>query len=342
MPNDDVRRTLNRARNIPQRVRRALARGRFRYHALRTPPVTVEQNGDIGVHTLCGHRGVTEAIAALKSFYRFTQTKYPLIVHEDGSLTAGDVMLVREHFPRARIIPRKAADREVIAYLEANGLTRCAALRKSFTLALKFFDVPFYSAGSRVLYMDSDILFFRRPDALLDALTVADAEWRDRFTSDIATSYSWRIEQLEEIVRQPVHRQVNSGLLLLHRSNFDWRWAEDCLAMPPLSGSRHYLEQTLFAVDLSRRGGQSLPLEYDVCFRHTWRDHYDTWLAHANTGHEVVSQHYCGSARQRSHFYTHFVQHVAPRLRNDEVVGRDNHPQKNEPHTPAERSVSLR
>lgn len=309
-----IGRILRRTRRLPAHVGNRLAVRAFRREVLGGPPLAVDRTGDVQVRTFFGRTSILEGVAALKSFYRFAPRRYPLFVHEDGSLTRDDAVFLERHFPGVRVVDRVTADREVVAYLKQQGLEKCAGLRQSFILSLKFFDLPFYGLGKRLLYMDSDVLFLQRPTALIEALETADSGWQDRFALDIHTYYSWSIEAIEQALRIRILPLVNSGLLALRRTSLDWSLAETCLSIRQLPDSAHYREQSLFAVDLSRSGAVALPADYDVCFRHTWRDHYDTWLLKAASGHEVVSQHYCGSPRQRSHFYRHFVKFVAPEL----------------------------
>lgn len=301
-------------RSLRDRVNRHFVLREFRRHVLTGPSIRVRCDGEVVVRTFLGRRSIIEAIASLKSFYRFAPEPYALVVHEDGSLTRRGASLLRRHFPGVRIVPRRIADREVIAHLEKKGFSRCAELRRKLPLALKFFDVPFYGVGQRVVYIDSDVLFLQPPTELLQGLHAPSLLWKDRFAVDIHTAYSWTLEALERCFGIPILPSVNSGLLLFRRVELSWSQAELCLRMPALPDSSHYLEQSLFAVDFSHARAEALPPEYDVCFRHTWRDDYDRWLGEASTGHEVVSQHYCGSARQRAHFYRHFIRFVAPHL----------------------------
>ena len=313
-----TRQTLQRAlrgtRRLRQRVSHQWSTRAFKQRVLTTTPLPVARRSEIEVRAFFGRQTLLEGIAALKSFYHFAPEAYALVVHEDGSLTRKDAELIFHHFPGARIIPRETADREVIPHLRRLGFERCAELRRQFILAIKFFDLAYYGTGRRLLYMDSDILFLDYPAAVIEALHVSDTEWRDRYALDIHTCYSWPCEVLEQALGIGILPAVNSGLLIFRSSTLNWSVAEDCLALPSPRERGHYREQTLFAVELSRSGALALPPEYDVCFRHTWRDDYERWLVDAATGHEVVSQHYCGSPRQRAHFYRHFVDFVAPQL----------------------------
>jgi hypothetical protein len=277
-----------------------------------TPPVPLETDGPIEVHILCGRATVPDALAMLKSFYGRTGATYPLVVHEDG--TFGDVERTRfaEHFPGTRIIPRRQADAEVDGVLGAAGMHRCIAYRHEQIYGLKLFDLEHYGRGKRVLYLDTDILFFTRPDALLDALHAADDRWVDRYNEDIRTCYTWSAERVKDVTGLDLLPRVNSGLLVLRIGTPDWTSYESWLTMPERS---FYSEQTLRAMYLSAAGARALPSDYDVCFRHAWQGHdWDASLAEKRLGQEVVSEHFCGNLGSRVLFYERFMQRVVGTL----------------------------
>ena len=165
-----LRKVLRRARALPGSLRHRFELRAFRQAVLDGRSIRVGTEGEIEVRTFFGRRTLLEGIAALKSFYRFAPECFPLVVHEDGTFTRDDATLLTAHLPGVRIVDRETADREVNGYLEAQGLVRCAALRRGFVLAVKYFDVPFYGRGRRLLYLDSDVLFLQPPDALFEVL----------------------------------------------------------------------------------------------------------------------------------------------------------------------------
>jgi hypothetical protein len=279
----------------------------------------VEAEGAVRVHTLTGHDALPGAVAALKSFCLAAEARFPLVVHDDGTLTRADGRLVAAHLPGARLVPRAEADARVIPALRRAGFTRCARYRAAQVLALKYFDVQMDAAEGTVVYIDSDVLFFRRPDALLDALAVPDEGWRYRYNADVATGgaydwYAWDPRLLRAATGTAIAPRANTGVVCLRRPAPDWSLAERCLALPRAHGL-HYAEQGLYALEFARGGAEPLPPDYDVAFRHARRGAGAEWLREAEGGHLGVSQHYCGGALQKTHFFRDFSRHVAPALR---------------------------
>lgn len=312
------------SRRLTRYLRRQLFHAGFRRVVAGTPPVRVEAGGEVEVRVLSGRRVLWETIAALKSFYRFAERSYGLLVHDDGSLRAGDLRLLESHFPGVRVVTRAEADRRVGDLFRRRGLRRCEKLRRALVLTPKVFDLQLFAGETRVLYFDSDILYRQRPQALLAALAVSRAQWRDRYNEDVrmelsdhdtAPAYCWSRAQVREQVGVELLPRVNSGLMLLHRPEPEWDLFERCLEIPVAPGREWYVEQTLIAVDLSRSGAEALPSDYDVCFRHAYHDVEFLRAVHADqAGHPVVTQHYCGGSPMRGYFYTHFASKVAPEI----------------------------
>ena len=289
-------------RRIARHVVTPIWRTRFRRSVLRSAPMAVGSAGDVSIHMLVDREHVPDAIASLKSFYRFAPEPYPVTIHDDGSFGAREHQLLGSHLPGVRIVRRALADEVVIAELARRGLERCRALRQSgHVLALKLFDIPLYAGDAKLLLLDSDVLFFERPEELLAALARPASAWEDRYNEDAGDGfYTFDVEEVERRTNVRLVRRFNSGLTCLQRDAASWEHFERWLSLPTLPDRGWFLEQTLTAMESSRRGARALPPEYDVHCRQ------------ARRGGRTVSGHYCGTSRRL--FYPNFVRRVAPAL----------------------------
>ena len=313
-------RQLRAVTAFPARVvsyaRRQILFAAFRSALENTEPLPLERETGAQLHALTGRRGLADVIGAFESFYRFAPTRHPLLVHDDGSLTDADVALVHRHLPGARVVRRAEADRRVAPLLEAAGLRRCIDLRARLPFALKLIDLRVYAEGRPALYFDGDVLFHRSPELVHRMLANQNAPWVDRYNEDVVSSYAWTPEQVANSIGVRLRPQVNAGLVCVRRPDYaeDFELFENCLALETPPDLFYYTEQTLNAIELTRRGAEPLPPDYDVCFRHAARGDYDDWLKRAEGGEQVTSQHYCGGWAQRRFYYHHFIDHVAPAL----------------------------
>jgi hypothetical protein len=274
---------------------------RLKRNVASTPPIPVDASGPAQVHMLCSHSRLNDGIATLKSFYRFAPIKYPLVFHDDGTMHESDAAKLSRHFPGVRLIGRRESDPHVRGILRERGLTNCLKLREKQPHQLKLFDFVIYSQGRPFLQLDSDILFLRPPREVFDALAQPAGAWKDRYNMDCDEAYTWGIEQVKRETGIDLLPKINVGLMCLFRDPESFNYFEKWITMPVMPDrSEYYLEQSLSAMETSRRGGEPLPREYDVAG------------IVQKQGREVISEHYCSTYRPL--FYDHFSGRVAPEL----------------------------
>lgn len=239
----------------------AFHRQATRKRILDTPPVATDFHGPIEIHVLTSHVDWLNLLWALKSFYVYSARRYPLCIHDDGTLDAEATEILRRHFPQARIISREQADREVQRALAP--YPRCSALRQTNTLSLKVFDFHHYLTSERLLLLDSDVLFFAEPTELLRRLE--DSGWRrNSVNEDIEDAYTVDAQTVREHCGFELCPRFNSGLGVIHKASLQLDWIEEFLGLPGIIGHFWRIEQTLLALCSSRYGVEFLPPEYRV------------------------------------------------------------------------------
>jgi hypothetical protein len=209
----------------------------------------------------------------------------PWVFHDDGSLTAADKRLLLAQFPGCHLVERARAD----DFFTAPQLVHVARARAKIPLLLKLADLHAFARHDRILYVDSDVLFFKRPEALF---TVLEHEERNYFSKDITTAYIAPLETLEKVTGVRPFDRVNSGIFVVNRTDIALAKLAHTLSMldaiEPSNGMlyRHLIEQTLFAILTtdSANGVAHLPAEYDLCL--------DRGL------HGAVCRHYVGVIRE--------------------------------------------
>jgi len=216
---------------------------------------------------------------------------------EDGSMPAEGAWELRRLFPRLEIISRSRADEEIHPVLAR--LPLCTEFRATNALALKLFDMPHFAPGRKFLLLDSDVLFFQRPQELLNWAASDEAGcW---FNRDVAESSLVSPKEARQQLGVTLWPQVNSGLCCLDKSAIDLSFCEKVLAETSIRRGHFWrMEQTLFALCASRLGiGGLLPSSYEV-----------TLNPAASSG--IVARHYVGAVRQR--FYAEGLARLQPIL----------------------------
>lgn len=228
---------------------------------LRTPPVIGTDDRRCEIHVLTSASDWLDLMWALKSFYHHSGRRYRLCVHDDGTLGAERMAALAAHFPQARVIPRAKADDEVLPTLSA--VPRCQEFRRTNHLAPKVFDFAHYLAADRMMLLDSDVLFFAEPMALVQR--IEDLDYRkNSVNGDVASAYTVDPAAVRERTGIELVERFNSGLGLIHKDSLRLDWLEEFLALSGVVGHFWRIEQTLFALCSSRFGCELLPPEYDV------------------------------------------------------------------------------
>jgi hypothetical protein len=259
-------------------LRVAYYRDVVRRRILSTPPISGTTDERCEIHVLTSKDDWLNLLWTLHSFYRASQRRYALCIHDDGTLSANAAAQLQAAFPQARLVLRHESDIH-LAKLLAH-YPRCLKLRATNILALKLLDFVAFLRTDRMMLLDSDILFFEHPKRLVGAIDDR-AFTRNTLNRNWGYGYSIDVEKTPLDFHLPA--MINSGLGLIHRASIRYDWIEDFLALPGILSHPHRIEQTLFALCSARFGYEMLPSEYDV------------HLGPTNRG--VPCRHYTGPAR---------------------------------------------
>lgn len=248
---------------------------------------------DVSLHVLTGGKDYLLCLWMLASWFHHTAGNWRIVIHDDGTLTEEANRLITRVFPQAEIIPRRSADEIMKEVLSSYPL--CANYREKHPLAMKVFDMSHYEKSDRYILLDSDVLFFRRPEFILDWVDGRNAgSW---FNRDVAEASTVPPEQAKARLGVLLWPMVNSGLCLIDRTIVDLAFCEQVFAGTDiLKGHVWRVEQTLLALCASRegKGGLLLP-EYEITLGACRRA-------------ESVSRHYVGAVRDQ--FYAEGIREL--------------------------------
>ena len=225
------------------------------------------------------------ALWALKTFYVTAGISYPLVVHLNGKMTGRALSRLRRHLPNARILEQQDIDGTVSGWLVSNNCPRLQQVRSTNGFMLKLVDVKLLSEAPRVLLLDSDVLFFRRPDELLRA--VHGAHDGMLFQRDAGSTYNLTLDEARTELGIELAPRVNTGIMLFATNAVDLRRCEALLEHPSVARQTGWIEQTLYALVASERDRvRYLPAEYLVSLEP------EEHLA------SLVARHYAGPSRR--------------------------------------------
>lgn len=216
-----------------------------------TLPVPAVSSGrPLEVHLLTGRRFWYQTAFCLWTFARHAGRPLAPVIYDDGSLAAEFRAPLARLFPAVRFVGRDETVSRLDAHLPA---ARYPALRErwlNYPNLRKLTD-PHLGAAGWKLVLDSDLLFFHRPDLLLNWL---DAPEQPLHAVDCETSYGYSRPLMNELARAPVADLVNVGLTGLNSSELDWARLEHwCATLIAREQTSYYLEQALIAMLVAGR-----------------------------------------------------------------------------------------
>lgn len=208
------------------------------------------------VHFLTGRKYWYQTAFCAWSLSRSSGREFVPVLHSDGSLDSQLQAECQRVFPGAVTVDSSELEARLETHLPVARFPALRAQRRTYLHLRKLTDVHVGRTGWQ-LVLDSDMLFFRRPDALLAWL---DAPLRPLHMLDVQDAYGYPDPTLRELAGRPLPSHVNVGICGLRSEAIDWEklewWAAQLLAR---HGTSYYLEQALVALLLAGADAERLP-----------------------------------------------------------------------------------
>ncbi|MFA5058247.1 MAG: glycosyl transferase family 2, partial [Opitutaceae bacterium] len=198
------------------------------------------------LHFLTGRKFWYQTAFCLHSLQRHTGIVFRTVLHDDGTLAKDEAARLQRLFPGAEIRQRPDSDARLAALLPPPRYPHLhAERRRPYPNFLKLTDVHAGTRGWK-LVLDSDMLFFRRPDFLLKWLQAPD---RPLHMIDVQDSYGYPRPLLESLAGASLPARLNVGICGLRSEELDWDRLETwCWRLQEAAGTSYYLEQVLVAM----------------------------------------------------------------------------------------------
>lgn len=229
------------------------------------PPLPPAAGAPLELHLLTGRRFWDQTAFCLWTFARHAQRPLAPVIYDDGSLTDESRAPLARLFPAVRFVTKTETLARLDAHLPAAKFPTLRERWLAYPNIRKLTD-PHVGRTGWKLVLDSDLLFFRRPDFLLAWL---DAPDRPLHAIDCETSYGYARPLLDELAPAPVAELVNVGLTGLNGAEIDWEKLERWTAtLHARAGTSYYLEQALIAMLVAGRPCAVAPAaDYVTCPR---------------------------------------------------------------------------
>ncbi len=202
------------------------------------------------LHLLTGRRFWYQTAFCLHSFVRAAGEPVRAEIYDDGSLEDEVARRLLRLGPAIRIHARNDILDRLDRCLPAGRFPVLRERWSHYPNIRKLTDVHAGGEGWK-LAIDSDLLFFRRPDLLLRWLRAPD---QPLHAVDCAESYGYSRPLLERLAGASLPPLVNVGLCGLRSDALDWLELEAwCAELIAREKTNYYLEQALVAMLAARQ-----------------------------------------------------------------------------------------
>jgi hypothetical protein len=244
-----VRQCLAEGGPLEQR-RTAAGRAEMIEAARQLPTLPAASGRPLELHLLTGSRFWDQTAFCLWTFARHSRRALAPVIYDDGSLKGEHRDAIARLFPSAQFVPQRDAIAKLDHFLPANRFPVLRERWRNYPNIRKLID-PHIGASGWKLVIDSDLLFFRAPAALVEWL---DAPSRPLHAIDCETSYGYSRTLMNELAGHAVGDLINVGLTGLNSSELDWARIESmCATLIEREKPHYYLEQALIAMLVAGR-----------------------------------------------------------------------------------------
>jgi tetratricopeptide (TPR) repeat protein len=217
-------------------------------------PVAADPHADVGVHALISHLYALSYLYAIKTFLRFSGIRAAVVVYNDGSLDANDLAALTEQVQGIQIVDINNQD-----FHELAGYPLCQRFAGDHMFARRLFAIARYAKASKLILMDSDVLFLRPPTEIQAWARAEDAPSLFNQDSREASSFFYQNSEAPEF-QCPSY--FNAGLICTRPDRIDYGVVEGMLGRLYSASSQPLMwiwDQSIWSVLVGRGPHEALP-----------------------------------------------------------------------------------
>jgi hypothetical protein len=254
-PRGVIKKTLKRGvinQFIDQQAQQAMKQA-----AQKLPPFTPTAN-PTKIYFLSGHRFCYQTCFCAYSLITQSAAYSRPVIYDDGTLTDRDRANIQRIFPDATIVAASAIEATLDEHLPWKHFPTLRSRRLEYFNLRKLTDIHVNSQGWK-LVLDSDMLFFRQPEFLLNWLASPE---QICYMVDVETAYGYSDELMCRLAGTTIPDKINVGICGLQSESIDWDEMEYwCKTMIELEGTHYYQEQAMAAMLIARQPSVIAPAQ---------------------------------------------------------------------------------
>ncbi len=217
--------------------------------------VKLTNNKAHGFHILTGKDYLDETIWLLKSLTSFCYD-FPITIYDDGTLNSTSISKLTKIYEGIKLIPRAEIEFRLEKNLPLKDFPTLRTHRLAYPHLKKLTDIHSVNPGWK-LVLDSDQLFFNKPNELIEWLTTPRSILS---LKEKTTTYGYDSKILSAITGKDLIENINVGVIGINSEMINWIKLEEITKyLLNNHGSRYCLEQGLSAIVASLNIHEFLP-----------------------------------------------------------------------------------
>lgn len=185
----------------------------------RLPRQTCSVNPALELHLICQESDLEMLQWSIRSFHHYSNLCPKIIIHDDGSIQKRSAQELENRFSNLKVLFRSEADRLIYNNVSIPEVVKTAR-KNGHPVLSQLTDVFLLSRAPIIMVMDSDVLFFNKPQELIDLI-----EGRVHFDAMISRQYgSYDLEVSDDYLKKYslIDKEtgyMNPGFIIYKRSS---------------------------------------------------------------------------------------------------------------------------
>lgn len=271
-----------------------------------SPLIAPDGEASVEVSFLSGKNFWWQTLFCVLSLQTHSPIRVVPVVYDDGTLDESIWFAFSRVVPWARLITAAESETQLDAHLPSTRFPVLRSRRLNYPHLRKLTDVRAGRVGWTVV-LDSDMLVFRRPQALLNWLVAPD---RPCCLVEHSSFYGYSPKLMHELAGGEPPPRVNVGICGLRSDAIDWERLEYwCREMLEREGAHYLQEQALTAMLLT----------HQVCLRLEAPDYIVMPSVEEGRSPSAALHHYVSSSKRS--YFQHGWRRSLVEARNLSTVG---------------------
>lgn len=231
----------------------------------------------IELHALCQKKDLWMLASSLRSFLYHSGLRPHIVIHDDGSIDDESAQLIESKFGGLRVLRKKEADALIKNF---PGMTEKVINYRTngHIMIMEFMDIFLLSKAETVVVYDSDILFYKKPEEVINFFNNDN-----RFDALISTQYGTYDLKMDDYYSQKYELEnkkvgyMNPGLIVYKKESIKFDKFLEYFDHTRRDIKDYFVGMTAWGCLISQTNFNFLPIEkYTI----KWRPKENTVMKH--------------------------------------------------------------